>query len=70
MNNIFEIRKTDENYVLPVGLASVWTQWLLPANSNNNNNFRNVNYGNLNNNNANNSNNGLAPDSWIMCRTS
>ena len=70
MDNIFEIRKTDENYVLPVGLASVWTQWLRPANSNNNNNFRNINNnGNLNNNNANNTN-GVAPDSWIMCRTS
>ena len=69
MNNIFGIRKTDENYVLTVSLA-FWVQWLRPANSNNNNNFRNVNYGNLNNNNANNTNNGLAPDSWIMCRTS
>ena len=68
MNNIFEIRKTDENYVWPLVWILVWVQWLRPANSNNNNNFRNVNYGNLNNNNANNTN-GVAPDSWIMCRT-
>jgi len=68
LNNIFGIRKTNENYVLTVSLA-FWVQWLRPANSNNNNNFRNINNnGNLNNNNANNTN-GVAPDSWIMCRT-
>jgi len=41
LDNIFEIRKTDENYVLPVGIDFGLDAVVASANSNNNNNNAN-----------------------------